>query len=162
MQAIFLAAGMGRRLKELTSNATKCMVEVNGQTMIERSLHNLESLKCVDKIIFVIGYEGDKLREYVDSLGIDIPIEYIRNDIYDKTNNIYSLYLAKDKLMEDDTLLLESDLVYEEAVIRKLVENPYPSLVLVDKFGSWMDGTCIKIDDDNNIISFLDKKRLDF
>ena len=55
MQAIFLAAGMGRRLKELTSNATKCMVEVNGQTMIERSLHNLELLKCVDKIIFVIG-----------------------------------------------------------------------------------------------------------
>lgn len=162
MQAIFLAAGMGRRLKELTSNATKCMVEVNGQTMIERSLHNLESLKCVDKIIFVIGYEWDKLREYVDSLGIDIPIEYIRNDIYDKTNNIYSLYLAKDKLMEDDTLLLESDLVYEEAVIRKLVENPYPSLVLVDKFESWMDGTCIKIDDDNNIISFLDKKRFDF
>lgn len=162
MQAIFLAAGMGRRLKELTSNATKCMVEVNGQTMIERSLHNLELLKCVDKIIFVIGYEGDKLREYVDSLGIDIPIEYIRNDIYDKTNNIYSLYLAKDKLMEDDTLLLESDLVYEEAVIRKLVENPYPSLVLVDKFESWMDGTCIKIDDDNNIISFLDKKRFDF
>ena len=162
MQAIFLAAGMGRRLKELTSNATKCMVEVNGQTMIERSLHNLESLKCVDKIIFVIGYEGDKLREYVDSLGIDIPIEYIRNDIYDKTNNIYSLYLAKDKLMEDDTLLLESELVYEEAVIRKLVENPYPSLVLVDKFESWMDGTCIKIDDDNNIISFLDKKRFDF
>ena len=162
MQAIFLAAGMGRRLKELTSNATKCMVEVNGQTMIERSLHNLESLKCVDKIIFVIGYEGDKLREYVDSLGIDIPIEYIRNDIYDKTNNIYSLYLAKDKLMEDDTLLLESDLVYEEDVIRKLVENPYPSLVLVDKFESWMDGTCIKIDDDNNIISFLDKKRFDF
>lgn len=162
MQAIFLAAGMGRRLKELTSNATKCMVEVNGQTMIERALHNLESLKCVDKIIFVIGYEGDKLRKYVDSLGIDIPIEYIRNDIYDKTNNIYSLYLAKDKLMEDDTLLLESDLVYEEAVIRKLVENPYPSLVLVDKFESWMDGTCIKIDDDNNIISFLDKKRFDF
>ena len=162
MQAIFLAAGMGRRLKELTSNATKCMVEVNGQTMIERALHNLESLKCVDKIIFVIGYEGDKLREYVDSLGIDIPIEYVRNDIYDKTNNIYSLYLAKDKLMEDDTLLLESDLVYEEAVIRKLVENPYPSLVLVDKFESWMDGTCIKIDDDNNIISFLDKKRFDF
>lgn len=162
MQAIFLAAGMGRRLKELTSNATKCMVEVNGQTMIERALHNLESLKCVDKIIFVIGYEGDKLRKYVNSLGIDIPIEYIRNDIYDKTNNIYSLYLAKDKLMEDDTLLLESDLVYEEAVIRKLVENPYPSLVLVDKFESWMDGTCIKIDDDNNIISFLDKKRFDF
>ena len=162
MQAIFLAAGMGRRLKELTSNATKCMVEVNGQTMIERALHNLESLKCVDNIIFVIGYEGDKLRKYVDSLGIDIPIEYIRNDIYDKTNNIYSLYLAKDKLMEDDTLLLESDLVYEEAVIRKLVENPYPSLVLVDKFESWMDGTCIKIDDDNNIISFLDKKRFDF
>ena len=100
MQAIFLAAGMGRRLKELTSNATKCMVEVNGQTMIERSLHNLESLKCVDKIIFVIGYEGDKLREYVDSLGIDIPIEYIRNDIfysevnYEKNNNNFFSHIT--------------------------------------------------------------------
>lgn len=81
---------------------------------------------------------------------------------HDKTNNIYSLYLAKEYLLQDDTLLLESDLVYEEAVIRKLVDTPYPSLVLVDKFESWMDGTCITVDEDDNITSFVSKREFDF
>ncbi|MFQ7574820.1 MAG: aminotransferase class I/II-fold pyridoxal phosphate-dependent enzyme [Lachnospira sp.] len=162
MQAVILAAGMGRRLKELTSNATKCMVEVNGETMIEKSLRNLDNLGILKKIIFVVGYEGDKLIEYINTLGIKTPIEYIENDIYYKTNNIYSLYLAKDRLLEDDTLLLESDLVYEESVLRKIVDNPYPSLVLVSKFESWMDGTCITLDENDNITSFFGKKEFDF
>lgn len=161
MQAIILAAGMGKRLKELTSNATKCMVEVNGVTMIERTLGHLEKLG-LRRIVFVIGYEGQKLKEYVESLHICTPLEFIDNDVYYKTNNIYSLYLAKEKLVEDDTLLLESDLIYEEAVIRKLLENPYPSLTLVDKFESWMDGTCVTLDEDDNITSFLSKREFDF
>ena len=161
MQAIILAAGMGKRLKELTSNATKCMVEVNGITMIERTLGHLEKLG-LRRIVFVIGYEGQKLKEYVESLHICTPLEFIDNDVYYKTNNIYSLYLAKEKLVEDDTLLLESDLVYEEAVIRKLLENPYPSLTLVDKFESWMDGTCVTLDEDDNITAFVSKREFDF
>lgn len=161
MQAIILAAGMGKRLKELTSNATKCMVEVNGVTMIERTLGHLEKLG-LKRIVFVVGYEGQKLKEYVESLHISTPLEFIDNEVYYKTNNIYSLYLAKEKLVEDDTLLLESDLVYEEAVIRKLVEHPYPSLTLVDKFESWMDGTCVTLDEEDNIIAFLSKREFDF
>lgn len=161
MQAIILAAGMGKRLKELTSNATKCMVEVNGVTMIERTLGHLEKLG-LKRIVFVVGYEGQKLKEYVESLHISTPLEFIDNEVYYKTNNIYSLYLAKEKLVEDDTLLLESDLVYEEAVIRKLVEHPYPSLTLVDKFESWMDGTCVTLDEEDNITAFLSKREFDF
>ena len=152
---------MGKRLKELTSNATKCMVEVNGVTMIERTLGHLEKLG-LKRIVFVVGYEGQKLKEYVESLHISTPLEFIDNEVYYKTNNIYSLYLAKEKLVEDDTLLLESDLVYEEAVIRKLVEHPYPSLTLVDKFESWMDGTCVTLDEDDNITAFLSKREFDF
>ena len=161
MQAIILAAGMGKRLKELTSNATKCMVEVNGEMMIHKTLMHLEKLN-LNKIVLVVGYEGQQLMDYVNSLGLKTPVEYVVNDVYDKTNNIYSLYLAKEYLLQDDTLLLESDLVYEEAVIRKLVDTPYPSLVLVDKFESWMDGTCITVDEDNNITSFVSKREFDF
>lgn len=137
------------------------MVEVNGVTMIERTLGHLEKLG-LKRIIFVVGYEGQKLKEYVESLHISTPLEFIDNEVYYKTNNIYSLYLAKEKLVEDDTLLLESDLVYEEAVIRKLVEHPYPSLTLVDKFESWMDGTCVTLDEDDNITAFLSKREFDF
>ena len=161
MQAIILAAGMGKRLKELTSNSTKCMVEVNGEMMIHKTLMHLEKLN-LNKIVLVVGYEGQQLMDYVNSLGLKTPVEYVVNDVYDKTNNIYSLYLAKEYLLQDDTLLLESDLVYEEAVIRKLVDTPYPSLVLVDKFESWMDGTCITVDEDDNITSFVSKREFDF
>ena len=161
MQAIILAAGMGKRLKELTSNATKCMVEVNGEMMIHKTLMHLEKLN-LNKIVLVVGYEGQQLMDYVNSLGLKTPVEYVVNDVYDKTNNIYSLYLAKEYLLQDDTLLLESDLVYEEAVIRKLVDTPYPSLVLVYKFESWMDGTCITVDEDDNITSFVSKREFDF
>ena len=161
MQAIILAAGMGKRLKELTSNATKCMVEVNGEMMIHKTWMHLEKLN-LNKIVLVVGYEGQQLMDYVNSLGLKTPVEYVVNDVYDKTNNIYSLYLAKEYLLQDDTLLLESDLVYEEAVIRKLVDTPYPSLVLVDKFESWMDGTCITVDEDDNITSFVSKREFDF
>lgn len=110
MQAIILAAGMGKRLKELTSNATKCMVEVNGVTMIERTLSQLDALN-LERIVVVVGYEGKKLMEYIESLAIKTPVEYVDNDVYYKTNNIYSLYLARNYLLEDDTLLLESDII---------------------------------------------------
>lgn len=157
MQAIILAAGMGKRLKDLTSNATKCMVEVNGVTMIERMLSQLDALQ-LNKIIMVVGYEGKKLMEYVKSLPISTKIEFVDNDVYYKTNNIYSLYLAREYLTQDDTLLLESDLIFEDAVLQRLIQNPYPSLALVAKFESWMDGTVVVLDEEDNIKNFLGKK----
>ena len=69
MQAIILAAGMGKRLKELTQNNTKCMVRVNGVTLIERMLKQLDELD-LKRIVLVIGYQGKKLKEYVNSLEI--------------------------------------------------------------------------------------------
>ena len=161
MQAIILAAGMGKRLKELTKNATKCMVEVNGVTRIERMLGLLDH-KGLNKIIIVVGYEGQKLIDYINSLAIHTPIEYVTNAIYNKTNNIYSLYLAKDYLLQDDTLLLESDLIFEEAVLDRVLQNSYPSLALVAKFESWMDGTVVELDDEDNIRCFRSKKEFRF
>nr|MCR4850153.1 NTP transferase domain-containing protein [Lachnospiraceae bacterium] len=112
MQAIILAAGMGKRLKELTRNNTKCMVRVNGVTLIDRMLHQIDG-HHLSRIVIVVGYEGQKLIEYIGTLGIGTEIVYVENPVYDKTNNIYSLALAKDRLLEDDTILFESDLIFE-------------------------------------------------
>ncbi len=161
MQALILAAGMGKRLKELTSEATKCMVKVNGVAMIDRMMRTLDGLG-LSRIVVVVGYEGQKLKDYIAALNVTTEVVYVENSIYDKTNNIYSLYLAKDYLLQDDTLLLESDIVFEEAVIRKLIDNPYSSLVLVDKFESWMDGTVVTLDEEGNICSFVSKREFDF
>ncbi len=161
MQALILAAGMGKRLKALTKENTKCMIKVNGETIIERMLSQLDGLG-LSKIVIVTGYEGEKLVEFVSELEIDTPLEYIHNEIYYQTNNIYSLYLAKDRLLAEDTLLLESDLVFENAAINKIIDNPYPNLALVAKFESWMDGTVVEIDEENNIKSFIDRKGFEF
>lgn len=161
MQAIILAAGMGKRLKELTRDNTKCMVKVNGVTLIERMLRQIER-ENVSRIVIVTGYEGQKLREYIDTLGIKTPIVFIDNPIYDKTNNIYSLALASEQLCEDDTLLFESDLIFEDAVLDELVNDPRETLALVDKYEAWMDGTCVKLNDDDTIEAFVPGKKIRF
>ena len=154
MQAIILAAGMGRRLKELTKNNAKCMVKVNGVTLIDRMLHQIEELGLA-RIVIVIGYKGEDLKKYIETLGIATPISYIVNPIYDKTNNIYSLSLAERELTEDDTLLFESDLIFDSSILRDIVDDPRETLALVDKYESWMDGTCVTLSDDDLIDSFV-------
>lgn len=161
MQAIILAAGMGKRLKDLTSNATKCMVEVNGKTMIERALTSLDRFS-LSKIVLVVGYEAEKLRSYVKKLPIKTPIEFVENTVYNETNNIYSLYLAKDYMTKEDTLLLESDIVFEDRLLSRLIEDTYPSLALVAKYESWMDGTVVTLDNENHITRFISKKEFSF
>lgn len=161
MQAIILAAGMGKRLKDLTAGNTKCMVKVNGVTLIERMLSQLDSQQ-LSKIVIVVGYEGNKLINYISTLNVVTTIEFIENPIYDKTNNIYSLALAKEKLLEDDTLLLESDLIFEDAVLDTLVKDPRETLALVDKYESWMDGTVVKIGEDDSIKEFVPGKKFRF
>ena len=150
MQAVILAAGMGKRLKDLTKDNTKCMVEVNGVTLIDRMLHQIDNKK-LDRIVIVVGYKGDKLKEYISTLDITTPIVYIENSVYDKTNNIYSLYLAKEYLLQDDTLLFESDIIFEDTVLDELINDSRETLALVDKYESWMDGTCVKISKNDDI-----------
>ena len=157
MQAIILAAGMGRRLGELTKNNTKCMVEVNGVKLIDRVLTYLSHLN-LKRIVIVVGYKAENLVNYIENQYGNLNVEFVENPIYDKTNNIYSLALAKDKFKEDDTLLLESDLIYEESMLRLLVDNQQPDLALVAKYEKWMDGTMVTIDDDCNILNFISKK----
>lgn len=161
MQAIILAAGMGKRLKELTRNNTKCMVEVNGVALIDRMLHQLEK-KNLSRIVIVIGYEGQRLIDFISMMGIKTPIVYIENPIFDKTNNIYSLSLAKDWLCKEDTLLFESDLIFEDSVIDVLLDDPRDTLALVDKYEAWMDGTCVKLTAQDNIERFVPGKQFKF
>ena len=161
MQAVILAAGMGRRLRELTKDHTKCMVEVNGQTLIERILRQLDLLN-LSRITIVVGYQGEKLVNYIRKLPIHTTIQFVDNPVYDKTNNIYSLYLAKDLLLQDDTLVLESDLIIADGILQQLVGSEHPNLVLVAKYRSWMDGTVVTLDEDQNITSFIDKVKFRF
>ncbi|CUX16766.1 Threonine-phosphate decarboxylase [Clostridium sp. C105KSO15] len=161
MQAIILAAGMGRRLKKLTKDQPKCMITVNGIPMIERMMKQLDHCH-LDRIIIVTGHKGEELQSFVSSLPLSTPVTYIDNPVYKTTNNIYSLYLAKDQLLMDDTILLESDLIFEQEVLTQIINDPYPNLALVAHFESWMDGTVVLLDEQDNIMKFLTRKDFRF
>lgn len=161
MQAIILAAGMGKRLGEYTKHNTKCMVPVNGTPLIDRLLRQLSKLDLT-RIVLVIGYEGKKLQDYIADKHGNLKIEYVYNQVYDKTNNIYSLALAKQQLQEDDTILVESDLIFEDGLFELLVNNPAPNIAMVAKYEQWMDGTMVQIDNEFNIINFVTKQAFDY
>lgn len=161
MQGMILAAGIGKRLKDLTKDNTKCMVKVNGVSLIERMLSQLDQLN-LSRIVIVVGYKGDLLKSYIQGLGVKTPITYVENPIYDQTNNIYSLFLARDYLCQADTLLLESDLIFEDTVLNEIINDPRDSLALVDKYESWMDGTVVRLRSDDSIYDFTSSRKMDF
>lgn len=162
MQAIILAAGMGRRLGDYTKENTKCMVPVNGVRLIDRLLGQLVK-QNLQRVIIVVGYKGEELRKYIGNrYNNQIKIEFAENPVYDKTNNIYSLAIVKDKLQEDDTLLIESDLIFSDNMIPMIVNHPCPNLALVAKYETWMDGTMVRLDDEQNIVNFISKDAFDY
>lgn len=161
MQAILLAAGMGRRLGPLTAGNTKCMLEVNGVRLVDRVMDKLAGTD-ISRIVVVAGYESENLKRHIISSYPELPVVFIENKVFDKTNNIYSLWLARDYLREDDTLLLESDLIFDDSVIDCAIHSPHPNVALVAKYEPWMDGTMVCLDDADNIVSFIPKSGFDY
>lgn len=162
MQAIILAAGMGRRLGSYTKENTKCMVPVNGVRLIDRMLTQLSALH-LKRVLMVVGYKGKELIHHIGERYADaLKIEYVENPIYDRTNNIYSLSLVKEQMQEDDTLLIESDLIFSDRLFSMILADERPNIALVAKYETWMDGTMVRIDQDGNIVNFVPKKAFNY
>ncbi len=161
MQALMLAAGMGKRLGKYTNNNTKCMLPVAGKTLLERAADAVREAG-IKKLILVTGFGEENLIKFAKETIKDLELIFVSNPDYYKTNNIYSLYLAKDYLCADDTILLESDLIYEKGLIKRMVEDERRDLAAVALYEPWMDGTVTTIDENGSINDFIEKKDFDF
>jgi choline kinase len=157
MQAIILAAGYGKRLRPLTDNVPKCLVPVHGQPLLVRSLELLEACG-IHNVVLVVGHMKEMIYRAVGHRFGDIRISYIENDIYDKTNNVYSLWLARDRLCAD-SLLIECDLYYRGCLLDALTRTPRDCNVLVSPYdpGS-MNGTVVTVGEDGAITRLILKK----
>lgn len=130
MKVIILAAGQGSRLRPLTEHCPKCMVEVNGRSIIERQLDTMYSCGMKEEdITIVAGYRSDVLREKLQKTGI----HFIINEEFETTNMVCSLMCAKDLMeREDDILISYGDIIYSEKVLRKILETSDDMSVIVD------------------------------
>ncbi len=162
MQALILAAGLGKRLGDLTKDKPKCMVKLNNKTLIEYAVESLIE-NGINDFVVVVGHEKQKLINLLKEKYPKQNFKFIENPVYFKTNNIYSLYLAKEFLeKDDDTLLLESDIIFEPSIIQNLINDKRKNLLVVDKYKPWMDGTVVKIDKKDNITSVIPKEFFDY
>ena len=147
--------------KNLTRNfrlGIRSETTVAGVPMIDRMLAQLAALKT-ERVVIVTGYMARELEKHIGNRyeGM-LKIEYVENPDYATTNNIYSLYLARDTFAADDTLLLESDLVIDDSLLPALVGNACRDVALVSKYQSWMNGTVVTLGGGEKIVRFIGKE----
>ena len=147
--ALILAAGTGSRLYPLTQNAPKCLTMVKGISILERMITNLKQ-NGFKRLIVVTGYLEGHIRDFLGDRSGDIKIEYVFSPLYKTTNNIYSLWMARKAIVEP-FLLLESDLVFDEALLAEML---YPDRIAVAKMQPWMNGTSVTVDPSRQVQAF--------
>jgi len=148
--ALLLAAGMGTRLYPLTQNEPKCLTLVNGVSILERLISCLER-QGFKRLVVVTGHLENQIRDFLgDQIG-DIKIDYVFSPLYKTTNNIYSLWMAR-KIINEPFLLLESDLVFDESLLDAML---YSDRIAVAKMQTWMNGTCVTINQAKQVKAFL-------
>ena len=152
MRAVILAAGVGGRMAPLTEACHKTLLMVGGQTILGRILGSLERRGVCD-VTIVTGYRADDIHAFVAGSFSHLSVTFVHNERYAETNNIYSaaLAFADGNSCDEETLLIESDLVFQPAVLDLLIDSPHPNVALVDRFGQGMDGTVVAINDDQRI-----------
>jgi len=150
MTALILAAGFGKRLQPLTNQIPKCLVEVNGVHLIVNALTCLKK-NGIKKVVIVVGHMKEVVYNQIGSDFLGLNITYVENNIYDQTNNVYSLWLARDYL-NSDVIMLECDLFFKENLISKVLESDAACGILTSPFNSQtMDGTVLDVDKKNNV-----------
>mgnify|MGYP001133742388 CR=1 FL=1 len=147
--ALLLAAGTGSRLRPLTRNAPKCLTEVGGRPILERLVNNLRELG-IERLVVVIGHLGDRIRDFLDDMAGDMQVDYIISPRYRTTNNIYSLWLARERIREP-FLLVESDLVFDAAVLEDML---YPDKIAISRIRPWMKGTTVAVGPGKRVTAF--------
>ncbi len=147
--ALLLVAGMGSRLRPFTFDAPKCLTEVGGLPILERLVRNLRA-QGIERLVVVIGHMGTQIRNFLDSRAGDMQVDYIYSPDYRTTNNIYSLWLAREQIKEP-FLLVESDLVFDASMLTEMLR---PDKIAVSPIRPWMNGTTVTVSPGQRVMAF--------
>lgn len=149
MKAIILAAGIGTRLKPITNTIPKCLIGIGEKTLLEHSLDNLKQ-NNINEILIVIGYLGELIKEKIGTFYNGMDIKYVENKEYAETGNAHSLFKTKG-LIDDDSLLIEGDLLYEPNAIKFLLEHPENNTILTAGLSGSDDQIPVYVDGHGNL-----------
>ncbi len=155
-KAIILAAGIGSRLVPFTEHTPKCLVTVNDIPILSNTLTHLSD-SGVEETVIVVGYLKEKIYDMIGDSFNGMKVSYIESDRYATTNNIYSLWLAREHLTED-IVLLDADVFFERSLLDNMFSNGNGNVAAVARHESWMSGTVVSLDREGNIQALLETR----
>ena len=147
--ALLLAAGTGSRLFPLTQKAPKCLTLVNDTSILERLINNLKN-QGFKRLVIVTGHKQECIMDYLGEKSGDIWIEYVHSPLYKTTNNIYSLWMARN-VINEPFVLFESDLVLNSTLLDDMV---YPDRMAVALMQPWLNGTTVSVNKAKMVTKF--------
>jgi choline kinase len=147
--ALLLAAGMGSRLSPLTQSAPKCLTMVNETCILDRLIASLNH-HGFKRLVVVTGHLEDSIRNFLEDRAGNLVIEYVFSPRYKTTNNIYSLWMARN-LIKEPFLLIESDLVFDSSLLKEML---YPDRIAVASIKPWLNGSTVTINQSRRVDAF--------
>ena len=147
--ALLLAAGTGSRLLPLTKKSPKCLTLVNETSILERLIKSLNQ-NGFKRLVVVTGHLEDCIRNFLETRAGNLKIEYVFSPLYKTTNNIYSLWMARD-IINEPFLLIESDLVFDPSLLTEML---LPDRIAIAKMHPWLNGSTVTINSTNTINAF--------
>jgi len=151
MQAIILAAGVSRRLRPLTDTIPKCLLSIGNKNLLQMTIENVLN-NGINEFIFVTGYRENMIKDFVENTFPDIEKTFLTNPDFENNNNSYSLWMTKD-FVKDDIILLDSDILFDEKIIKCLLESENENCLAVNSAHE-LDEEQIKVilDNENRIL----------
>jgi len=151
MKAVILAAGAATRLRPLTNHIPKCLLKTGGKRILERTLENLIA-NDIPEIIIVTGYLEEQIRSFTASRFPGLPVRFVHNERYEVTNNIYSLYLAREAVGNSPMLMMDSDILFDQQIIRELILSGYENCLALKRHAVQDEEIKVKADARGKVI----------
>ena len=129
-KAIILAAGTASRLRPLTLHTPKCLLKVGERTLLGRSMDALIEAG-IREFVIVTGYLHEQIEDFVRQTyeNCGVSVRFIHNKDYETTNNIYSLWLARPEAEGQEVLLLDSDLLYDAEIVKRVLADKHENVL---------------------------------
>lgn len=150
MKAVILAAGMASRLRPLTEHTPKCLLKVGQRSLLQRSMDAL-IMSGIHEFVFVTGYLHTMIEDFVRSTYPEERCTFIHNDVYESTNNIFSLWLARPEAEGEDILLLDSDLLYDPQIVKRVLAQDCDTVLTLIRHDLGEEEMKVVVDDHGSI-----------
>lgn len=151
MKAVILAAGMASRLRPLTNNTPKCLLNVGQKKILELAIENL-LWSDLTEFVIVTGFLENQIRDFIRNRFHSLNVTYIHNRNYSATNNIYSLWLAKEAVSGDDMLMMDSDIVFDKEIIPELTGSGFKNCLALKRHDLTDEEIKVKVDADGRVL----------